>query len=367
MSPDLASRTVILEKARHPRPKLCGGGVLPDGEMVLADLGLDVAEVPSMEAVFSCFVFEDRGACLRGTAPYAFRVFRRDEFDAWLARKAMERGLDLREEIPVIGVVPGDPYVEIITARGTYRARVVVAADGAHSRIRRVIEDRRRSHYIYALSTVTPPLPDGSSHRPEQAYFDFTAISRGIPGYIWDFPTQVEGQPMRSWGIYDSNTGSRDPRRKQELLAAEMARQGYRLEEFPLQGESVYAFSPRNVFSAPHILLVGDALGVEKMFGEGVSPAIGCGRIAVEAIVDAFAKGDFSFKDYRRRVLTSEVGKALTARVFLAEVLYRVRNPVVQRFVWWRMGRLMKWGVQHILANWAERGRKAQGKPHREG
>ncbi len=358
MAPELAERTLILEKARHPRPKLCGGGVLPDGEMVLADLGLNVAEVPSMEAVFACFVFEDKGTCLRGAFSYAFRVFRRKELDAWLARKAVERGLALREETPVMGVVPGDPYVEVSTVRGTYRARVVVAADGAHSRIRRAIEGRRRSHYIYALSTLTPPLPDGASHRPERAYFDFTAISRGIPGYIWDFPTQVDGQPMRSWGIYDSNTGDRDPRRKRELLAAEMARQGYRLEDFPVRGESVYAFSPRNVFSAPRILLVGDALGVEKMFGEGISPGMGCGRVAAEAIVDAFAGGDFSFRDYRKRVLTSVVGRAMTARTFLAEVLYRVRTPLMQRLVWWRMGRLMKWSVQHVLANWADFGRE---------
>jgi flavin-dependent dehydrogenase len=42
IAPHLVPRTLILEKARHPRPKLCAGGLLPDGEVLLRRLGLDV-------------------------------------------------------------------------------------------------------------------------------------------------------------------------------------------------------------------------------------------------------------------------------------------------------------------------------------
>ena len=35
LAPELVGRTLILEKAHHPRPKLCGGGLLPYVEVIL--------------------------------------------------------------------------------------------------------------------------------------------------------------------------------------------------------------------------------------------------------------------------------------------------------------------------------------------
>ena len=57
MAPALAQKTLILEKASHPRQKLCGGGVLPDGDIVLRGLGLDISEVPQVTTPWSNFVF----------------------------------------------------------------------------------------------------------------------------------------------------------------------------------------------------------------------------------------------------------------------------------------------------------------------
>jgi ribulose 1,5-bisphosphate synthetase/thiazole synthase len=57
MAPELAERTLILEKARHPRTKLCGGGVTPDAERVLGRLGLDVTEVPTRRPGECAFSF----------------------------------------------------------------------------------------------------------------------------------------------------------------------------------------------------------------------------------------------------------------------------------------------------------------------
>ena len=64
------------------------------------------------------------------------------------------------------------------------------------------------------ITPASPLRPDG--HLPQfltkmgegregAAYFDFFPVPAGIAGYTWDFPTQVNGQPMRCWGIYDAN------------------------------------------------------------------------------------------------------------------------------------------------------------------
>ena len=41
--PRWATRILMLEKERHPRPKLCGGGLTEWGEQPLRDLGLELA------------------------------------------------------------------------------------------------------------------------------------------------------------------------------------------------------------------------------------------------------------------------------------------------------------------------------------
>ena len=48
-SSEFIGRTLILEKAQHPRHKLYGGGILPDAEAVLQQLGLDICEVPHVD------------------------------------------------------------------------------------------------------------------------------------------------------------------------------------------------------------------------------------------------------------------------------------------------------------------------------
>jgi flavin-dependent dehydrogenase len=77
-------RTLILERERHPRPKLCAGGIMPGGEAWLRKLGLDLSGVPSVDVHEAHFLFERRGFVVR-RQPFVFRIVRRAEFDAWLA------------------------------------------------------------------------------------------------------------------------------------------------------------------------------------------------------------------------------------------------------------------------------------------
>ena len=353
LAPELAGRTLVLEKSRHPRTKLCGGGILPDGLRILQRLDLDFNEVPSTRVPRAHFEFDGRGTVLTGKGAESLHVVLREDLDAWLARKTQERGVALREETPVRRIIPGESFVTVVTADGEYRARVVVGADGAHSVVRRAIAPHQRVPYSRALVLWVPPKPESSSHAPEDAYFDFTCIREGVPGYIWDFPILVHGQPMRCWGIGDVNMDSRRTRPLRVLLSQEMAQHGYRLEDYPLYGESVPHFSVRNVFSAPHILLVGDAIGVDILYGEGIAPALGYGQLAAQAIVDAFARGDFSFRDYRERVLQSPLGRVLRRRALTANLIFRLRHPAMQQLIWWRSGRFLQTITDRFLTNWA--------------
>ncbi|MDW7991729.1 MAG: NAD(P)/FAD-dependent oxidoreductase [Anaerolineae bacterium] len=354
IAPELASRTLILEKAQHPRLKPCAGGILPDGIHVLRDLGLDCNEVPHVRAVVANFQFEGRGvAATARDESIAFIVVYRPELDAWLVQKARERGLNIREKVPVQQVLPRESGVEVVTPDQVFRAQVVVGADGAHSVVRRAVS-KRRPRFARTILLWVPPSPC-SSHQPDQAYFEFSCIAKGIPGYVWDFPVELEGRPMRCWGVY---TVSQSADGMRNVLQEIMAEHGYRLEEHRLYGGIIPQFAPEGPFAAPRALLVGDAAGVDPFYGEGIAPALGYGRLAALAIADAFARGDFSFQNYRYALLGSELGKTLRWRLFATQTVYRFSSPAVQRLIWQRSGGIIHWTIEHLFTGWARRGKR---------
>jgi flavin-dependent dehydrogenase len=106
------------------------------------------------------------------------------------------------------------------------------------------------------------------------------------------------------------------------------------------------------------VLLAGDAAGVDALFGEGISIALGYGGFAARALRDAFARQDFSFGDYRRLILGSEMGKSLRRRTWWAKFYYHLRWRGFQRLVWHHLGAVVTWVMQHFMIGWARRGKR---------
>jgi len=364
LAPDLVPRTLILEKARHPRHKLCGGGLLPDAEVILSRLGLDVTEIPHVDVDWARFDFDGRGFRTRPEPkrPFAFRTIRRHEFDAWLAEKARERGFTLQEDTAVRGIRAEADGVRVETERGTYRARVVVGADGSKGVVRRAVVPQEETHTGRMLEIVTEPRPEQSFHIQSDSYFDFLYVPQGILGYSWDFPALEGGRPVRVRGIYDSNVQSvRTDVSLRDALADEFRRHGYALEGYKLEGHPLRWFEARSPFSAPRILLVGDAAGADALFGEGISLALGYGELAARSIREAFVRQDFSFRNYKSFLLGSELGRALRRRTWWARFFYPLRWPAFQRFFWRRLGWLVMAVMRRFLIGWAQRAKEEGG------
>ena len=386
--PHLTPRILILEKARYPRPKLCAGGLVMDAEVILQRLGLDVGEVPHVDADRIHFDFEAKGLDIRVPGRHTLRVIRRDEFDSWLARKAKTRGLEIREGVTVKDIVPDQAGVTIKTDQGDFRARVVVGADGSNGVTRRCIFPNTPVYTARVLEVLTPVvarewrqkrhkrsntcmiclanharckcllahqepaiLPEEqvtcNDGQRDGAYFDFFPVLSNIAGYVWDFPTRVNGEVMRCWGIYDTNLLAKEKRPPlKEVLAKEMSRLGFDLDHYEIKGHPIRWFSPNNQVSAARVLLVGDAAGADPFLGEGISIALGYGALAAREIGEAFQRDEYSFNGYRPRVLKSALGRVLIARWVLAHIVYlfrwkwfqvltwRVLKPVVVVFAW---------------------------------
>jgi len=359
--PHLAPRILILEKAHYPRVKLCAGGLVADAEVILERLGLDVTEIPHVDVDTAHFDFAGKGLSLRIPGKHTIRVIRRNEFDSWLAEKTKEMGMEIREGITVKDIKTYDDHVKVETDAGTFIAQIVVGADGSNGVTRRCVLPHAPVYTARALEVITPVFdyaetPQKSNHKENHAYFDFLPVPDNIAGYTWDFPTLVDGQPMRCWGIYDTNLLANDSRPAlKELLAQEMARHGFDLNAVELKGHPIRWFSPGNQMSVPRVLLVGDAAGADPIFGEGISIALGYGAVAAREVGEAFQRNEFSFNGYKRRVMRSALGQTLFVRWFLTHTVYPLKWRWFQSILW----RFLKPFVVVIswifILNWGKR------------
>ena len=366
--PHLIPHILILEKARYPRPKLCAGGLVIDAEVILQRLGLDVSEVPHVDAERMHFEFEAKGLAIRVPKAHALRVIRRDEFDNWLARKAEKRGLEIKEGVTVNNLKPTEDFVIVETDQGNFCAQVVVGADGSNGITRRCIFPNEPVHTARVLEVLTPVVANRRrsnlpasrvKHNEKQrigAYFDFFPVLSNIAGYVWDFPTQVNGKMMRCWGIYDTNLLANEKRPQlKEPLAREMSRFGFDLNDYEIKGHPIRWFSPSNQLSAPRVLLVGDAAGADPFLGEGISIALGYGALAAREIGEAFQRNEFSFPGYRQRVFMSPLGQALIVRWILTHMLYQFKWKWFQILVWRILKPIVILLAWIFVLNWGKR------------
>jgi menaquinone-9 beta-reductase len=365
--PALTPRILILEKARYPRSKLCAGGLVLDAEVILQHLGLDVSEVPHVDVENIHFDFQAKGLNIRIPKSHALRVIRRDEFDNWLAVKTESRGLEIREQVTVRNIVPHPESVTVETDQGIFQAKIVVGADGSNGITRRCVFPNAPVHTARVLEIVTPIHPhcpsDTSSKfsefggdREGVAYFDFFPVPNNIAGYVWDFPTQVKGEPMRCWGIYDTNMLADEIRPQLKApLAKEMSRIGFHLEDYEIKGHPIRWFSPRNQMSVPHVMLVGDAAGADPLFGEGISIALGYGAIAAREIGEAFRKNEFLFSEYKSHIMRSALGQTLIVRWFIARVIYALKWNWFQILLWRIMKPVVALAGWLFVLNWGKR------------
>ena len=329
--PALAARTLILEAAQHPRRKICGGAVTAHGEAQLAALGLRV-DVPAVTVDRVRFRYRRHAFTLH--APAAMRVVQRDAFDGALAAAAQARGLALRcgEAVCGVQVMPGG--VALRTSHAAYHARVVVAADGANSTVRRALGLRAPIGVARLLRVMTPVDPAKPEFAGRAATFDFSCVAHGIQGYAWDFPCLLDGRPCNNRGIFDSRLHGAPRGDLKAVLARGLDERGIAPDGVRLEGHPVRWFNPRAAFAAPHVLLAGDAAGVDPLFAEGISYALEYGAVAADAIGAAYARGDWSFADYRARLLRHDLGRMLAWKYALARWLYGRRPGLLWGLVW---------------------------------
>lgn len=173
-----------LDKATHPRYKVCGGGLSARIDRILED---DYKSV--VEHTIYGIQFSYRGAdpfFLDSSSPIAYTVMR-DRFDHFLVEKARRAGTEVHEDEPVMSCRQLSDGIEVTTDRGRYLAKVLIGADGANSLVAQQLFPGRRSR---RMATLESEIPIGTApHYPGtgRALIDIGATPAG---YAWIFPKQ---------------------------------------------------------------------------------------------------------------------------------------------------------------------------------
>ena len=329
--PELKGRVVAIEKASHPRPKTCAGGLIPKTMLALKELGLEL-EVPAIEV-------------MRGTARTEvgevemFRgdplctVVRRDQFDARLAHAAKEAGLEIIDHCRVWKVDQSGGTVRVRTERATFESPVLVGADGSGSRVRASVFGSGKKSIGRALMIDIPVDPERTREFVEQRYlFDFKCVTAGISGYAWSFPCLINNRPHLNVGIYDQHpphTGSSQksplPERLREAFP-ELHLEGFEHHAMNFKAFPIRWFNPRNRFAKDRVLLAGDAAGVDPLMGEGISCAFEHGKLAARYIGELLAGDRTALARYDVALHKGAVGKKLKKLAFAARHFYGARH-----------------------------------------
>jgi menaquinone-9 beta-reductase len=262
-------RTLVLERARFPREKVCGDCLNPTAWPVLERLGVaaEVRAAPHGKLTSVDFI-DLNGRVVRASLPGGERAeiaIKRSVLDHILLRRARSLGVEIREGETLLSLECGE-FWKISTDHSRENARVLVAADGRNSTVARLCSLMPRKGPDRVALQTHIPLPGDFGDRivlqllPE-GYSGQAPVGEGLLNLcLVSRPRELSS--IRRWAEVEFTIPADHPWRTIAPLA--------RVALPPAQ---------------PGLLLVGDAARVVEPFtGEGIYYALRSGELAAEAI-----------------------------------------------------------------------------------
>ena len=270
---------LLLDKARFPRDKPCGGGLT-----VRALRQIPVSPDPVVEHVVARMGFRLRYGTRferTGREPLVYMTQRR-RLDHYLVEQAVVAGAEFRDGVRVTDVQADEHGARVTVDGAPIEASVLVGADGVNGTTRRVLD--LGGEYVMGVAFEGNVAKEFVGKRFDGiAEFELGTIPGG---YAWIFP---KGDHVNvGVGGWES-TG---PTLRGHLSTLCRA---HRIDEATvsdLRGHRLPLRRSGSVASRGRALLVGDAAGlVDPLSGDGMYEAFVSGRLAAEAILSARPEG----------------------------------------------------------------------------
>ncbi len=323
---------LILERAKLPRYKTCGGGVT---WKAMQNLPFDVSAVFENKAVGGVVTFAGQQLLKVEVGwPVAWLVMR-DRFDHYLVQQAIQAGAHLLEGISVVNVEQVNERVVVTTTQGELQAQLLAGADGVNSIVARstgLVPDREVGVAVEAELAVPPAALEAQG---SFATFDFGVLPGG---YGWIFPKRDH----LSVGVFKAVPGKATGLKKalEKFIASEAVLLDPKI--LHLQGHQIPLGGQTRILHKGRVLLVGDAANLaDPWMGEGISYALVSARLAAEQMYYALESKEIDLSGYTRLINASITPQLLSARIF-AKAVYSLpelgsdllsKSPTMQEIV----------------------------------
>jgi geranylgeranyl reductase family protein len=301
------ARVRLLERARFPRNKPCGGGITTRALLRFPYLG------PALERItthpISRLYLEGpsgRGVVLTSPTP-AVMTIRRMEFDDLLARLATEAGASLVEDACVSQASAGEDGTRVVTRDGReFEADYLVAADGVNG----VVTKRLGLHDGWNGSHVALDMMEEAPNQrlravdPDTLWVSYG--QGGTDGYAYVFPkrdyTNIGIGCLLSYfreridqAPYEMEQRFVSELHRRRLVEGQSSREDFIPYHIPVGGPIQHTARGR-------ALVAGDAGGfVNAYTAEGIYYAMVTGDLAARSIL-----ADAAFDDPRRGLTAAE-------------------------------------------------------------
>jgi geranylgeranyl reductase family protein len=286
------ARVLLLDKARFPREKPCGGAI---STRAARELPFDPQ--PVVEHVVDRMEFSYCGGrpIVRGRHSRLAYMTQRRRLDHFLIAQAIDAGTDFRD-----GAVVTEISERGVRVDGNWiGSELLIGADGANGSTARSLDLADKRIYGVALEgNLAHSLID-----PERWQSTVVIELGTIPGgYCWIFP---KGDHINiGVGGWES-TGPTLRKHLKEFCK----RRGFdysRLQN--MRGYRLPARRPNAALARGRALLIGDAAGlVDPLWGDGIYTALVSSRLASAAGLDLLAGRIADLKPYARSIV-SELG-----------------------------------------------------------
>ena len=305
-------KTLLLDKQKFPRDKICGDALSGKSVGILRDLELldEVEKLPGayvQSVTFSSPAHEMFNIDLKQTSlknvPKGF-VIRREIFDDFMFSKAKRAADTVIENFTVTDILTENGTV--IGVRGKnhsndifedYKGKIVIGADGYNSIVARKVGlyEHDPKHWVVALRCYYKDVK-GLTDQIELHYVDEV-----VPGYFWIFPLEKNyaniGIGMLHHYIKQNNVDLKAALDK--AINSPFFKDRFE-DATPMEkpvGWNLPVGSKKRKNYGNGFMLLGDAAGlIDPFTGEGIGNAMYSARIAIETAKEAIDKNDVSEK-----------------------------------------------------------------------
>ncbi len=306
-------RVELLEKSEFPREKVCGDGLTPRAVKALVGMGIDTTAEGwvrnrGLRVIGGGVRLQLDWPKLASYPDYGLTRTRMD-FDEILAKTAVKAGASLRTSTNVTGPVFDEPGRRVIGVKAlvgpdkepvTYRAPLVIAADGVSGRLPLALGIAKRDDRPIGVA-VRRYYRSPARHQDEylESWLELRSREGGdklLPGYGWLFG-MGDGRVNVGLGVLNSSVAFGKMNYRTMLLdwLGSTPPEWGMADEANADGPIMGAALPMGFNRVPHysrgVLLVGDSGGMVNPFnGEGIPYAMESGELAADVIVHALAR-----------------------------------------------------------------------------